>query len=232
MGRVFVGPFADPRTHAELFDRTSGSGEPISRSDELRFSKDQGAGVDDTAALVGLVLRLPSDRFVTGADFAPWLDVPPLEAGLRLTSPGDFDLLPTTRSRLEPDERTLACIRLPAGTAAAWEHPTRVRVCPDLDLLFASDELRGWMLHRADRYLVFGWEPAPATAPEDELPPLLSKVMPYLSQGYLVRLHAKDAALRKNLQSLRDRLAPPAFLSPQSKALRAAIDDLVERYWG
>jgi len=221
---VLVGPFTDARSRAGLDQATHGSGGPTSvGSEELRFAP-------ETGALAGLLLPVPEEDLSYWDQVEPWLAVEPVESGLR-TGRSEWAEVPQATQYLF-EAGTLAGVRLGPWPPPRPRAAVRVRVAPDLELLFGDGAYRGWMLHRAAHHLVRSWEPSPSTEPEADLPRLLAEYLRLTDKHSRRLLVGADPAHRGRMEALRRRLASKKeAASPQREALRGRVEDLLARYF-
>lgn len=146
---VAVGPYSDREWHEEHVLQTVGSVDWFSHEviDEARFSPDDGL-------LLSLGLHVPERQVPESGCAGEWAHVEPSWGIPRLDRIGDFRLTAATTRCLVADGSELICLR--DGDSAG--HPgaggrERWRVASDLDLLFESGHLAGWILGNPDCYL-------------------------------------------------------------------------------
>jgi hypothetical protein len=129
---VTCGSPADPDEHEKHFLATVGSGNRyFSDDDEFRFDP-------VTGVLRGFRLHVPERN---SSSYVP-PDLPVETGSVRLTELRPFSLESSVLRWFSADGGQVA------GLYTVDEPERRIRVAPDFDLLFAGDELVGWMLLR------------------------------------------------------------------------------------
>ena len=190
-------------------------------ADTLRFDK-------ATRELQSLRLRVPELNITPPGTAERWLSISPQNGRLRLEAGENFALEPATIRWLDPAGAALVCgdERIEQADATSL----RLRVAPDVDLLFVNNTLCGWLLAQPARYLVESWEePAPAT-PSAELNQALYRYYTLVSETSFEQMDDGDPDILAALIDLHTRLgAQPA--TPQRDVLRTSIAAVVDTFY-
>lgn len=198
-GIVSASPHTDQPTHEELLSKTFGSVDWLSSTnDEYRFGKSD-------RELKGLTLYVPEHAFPASRAPVSWLDTPPTPGNLRSLAAKNFDAPPTEFRWVSPDGTVLLC-----GYREATNAPRellRLRVAPDLDLVFTDGEYAGWMLDHPAAHLASPGEPATEHEPPAGLVQALCVFFDLFVEPRIDRMQDGDSALLGELNALMTRLS-------------------------
>ncbi len=220
---VLIGPYHSADEHEHYIGQTIGSYDWLwSTSDELLFDK-------ESLVLQSVALHIPDAALPSDVSLASWQTAPQETGLLHLVTAQDFQLEPTDFRFMDPEGKSLTCIK----KSVLDDSHTRLRlqVASHLELLFSDDELCGWsLLHPAD-FVVDAWE-EPSFADNDELfPTLLYEYLQLLTDPYIELMEDKDAETLEALQDLYTRIIADHSSSRRCIILRAAIADKLDRFY-
>lgn len=108
----------------------------------------------------------------------------------------------------------------------------RLRIAPDIDLLFSNRRLSGVLLLHPARYLVGSWADAAPTQPDPSLTVALRDYLALVSVPNIQRMEDRAPDLLDALRSLHKRLVHDPGGGIQAAVLRAALEDVADRFYG
>jgi hypothetical protein len=221
---LLVGPYRSGDEHEAHVLATIGSGSWHSPDcEEFRFDPHD-------RVLRSVWLHLPETKL--GADDFPdgWGHTPPTPGLLRLGSPPPFGPERPTRRWVAPSGALLASVD--ADALVATNDRRRLRIAPDLDLLFARRRYCGWLLTQPARYLIDEWEEVSLDEPSVGLAAQLRTYLELVAEPNIARMEAGDPALLAALRDLAGRLTREARPTRQHGVLQRSIVEIIDQFYG
>ncbi|MFJ8213017.1 hypothetical protein [Streptomyces sp. NPDC096033] len=219
---VTASPHTGRLGHEALLAETFGSVDWLwSGDDEFRFDKAD-------RSLRGCTLTVPEEA-PTGWDPSMWADVPPTPGSMMALAQVNFDAKPTSVRWVSDSGDQLVCAH---HRAPAPVHDIlRLRMAPDLDLIFEDGAYAGWILNHPADHLVREWEPAPSTPAPDSTKSVLRTYLTTIIEPKIDRMQDGDPSLLGELDVLLTRIAAiPA--DPRRDVLHDQVVGLREAWYG
>jgi hypothetical protein len=222
---VTVEPFHHGRERESHYRMTIGSGESygVPYEDGFRFDKDR-------LGLRSVYFNVPEVNLVAHEFLNGWLGRQSVSGTLRLIRPDSFSLHPTTMRWLQPNGQFLASVNDRVTEDA--EDYLRLGIAQDMDLLFADGQLCGWILFNPALYLVELWDEPYATEPDSELIETLRQFLALFDDRHILRMEHRDSSIQQSLIELRERIGGKIKPRSQRAVLLAAVQDVIDRFYG
>ncbi|MGW8884696.1 hypothetical protein [Streptomyces sp. NPDC055749] len=222
-GFVTASPHTDFPSHEVLLSETFGSTDWLwSGDDEFRFGKHGGG-------LRGMILAVPEQESAEGWSPERWLETSAMQGGLQSITPNNFDARPTEVRWVEASGDRLVCAFTDSPTAPS--DLMRLRVAPNLDIIFADHVYSGWILENPAAHLVQEWEPAPPTGAPEGFGVALRDYLTLFVEPRIGMMQDGDTALLAELDSLLARLATLP-VDQRRTVIQDQVSDLRERWYG
>ncbi|MEU5438761.1 hypothetical protein AB0G73_36260 [Streptomyces sp. NPDC020719] len=219
---VTASPHTGQPSHEVLLSETFGSVDWLwSGDDEFRFDKGD-------RSLRGCTLTVPEEA-LEGWDPHAWTDVPPTAGSMTALTEANFDAKPTSERWVSESGAHLVCAH--RRPPAPVHDILRLRIAPDLDLVFADRAYVGWILNCPADHLVREWEPAPSAPAPASMASVLRNYLTTVIEPKIDRMQDGDPALLAELDTLLARIAAlPADL--RRDVLHDQVIDLRENWYG
>ncbi|MFF1477300.1 hypothetical protein ACFVYD_06935 [Streptomyces sp. NPDC058301] len=141
----------------------------------------------------------------------------------------NFDAKPTSLRWVSESGDHLVCAH--RRPPAPVHDILRLRIAPDLDLVFANHTYAGWILNSPADHLVHEWEPAPSTPAPDSTASVLRNYLTTVIEPKIDRMQDGDPTLLGELDTLLAHIAAlPA--DPRRDVLHDQVIDLRENWYG
>lgn len=220
---LIVGPYHSGQEHEAHFLQTMGSGSWYrSEFEEFRFGKAD-------HLLQSVWFNLPEENLDSEDLMVAWRSQQPVEGLLRLCSSQEFGPERTDFRWLEPSGELFACVTKTAFIDT--KERLRLRIAPDLDLLFAERKLCGWILSQPTLHLVSFWEEPYTTPPDSELPALVQEYLTLVADPYIERMEEGEPEIFQALISLQTRIDVEREAVNQRRVLGDYIKDVIEKFY-
>lgn len=220
---VDLGPYQSMAERERLAAQTIGSADWLwSGADDLCFDR-------STLLLTSARFRVPEVNLEPPASLAAWIAIPAQPGGLRLLAAQPFTLEPVDVRWL--NEQGTVLIGATSAALAEAASKARLRVAPDLDLLFAEEQLCGWLLENPVQHLVEAWEDPVPDMQDAALPSLLREYLTLIAEPHIDELDEQDPALLTALVDLHARVGQGGAAGGGRQVLRVAIEDIVETFY-
>lgn len=219
---IVIGPYANADDREQDIAHTFGSMQWLwSEVDDLRFHASD-------RLLRGLVLHTPETAEPSPAVSRSWTEVPVVTGCLRAESEADFDLPQTVTRWCDPEAHHLVCLR--EGLPQQHGDRLRLRVAPNIDLLFQERHLVGWMLTDPARYLTMSWEPPEPSQPEASTRSLLAECLALTSEPLVEDVMDGDEPAWQRLREVANTLHRQSSDSTRTEILNYTMDHLIQTY--
>jgi hypothetical protein len=219
---VIAGPYTSGEEHEMHLLATRGAGNwQDSAEDEFRFDTVDGL-------LKSLLLQVPSGTTTTDEDCGGWSLVPYEVTGMQLIQEQGFSVPPCTTSLITSTGGKLLCTT--GHSPAPGPGSRRLRVCPDLDLLFSESSYLGWILSNPVVYMSSGWETGESDDLDAELAVFLVEYLTLGDGSVGDALEEGDTATADALRSLMERIRVDCGAVEGRLSLRNCIAEVLDWY--
>lgn len=220
---IDLGPYQSMAERERLAARVVGSADWLwSGADDLCFDR-------STLLLTSARFRVPEVNLEPPASLAAWQAAPVQPGGLRLLAGQSFTLEPVDLRWL--DEQGSVLIGATSAALSGSANKLRLRIGPDLDLLFADGQLCGWLLEHPARHLVEAWEAPVPDSQDVGLPALVCEYLMLIAEPHIDALDEQDPALLATLTHLHTRVGRGGGPGSGRQVLRVALEDIVETFY-
>jgi hypothetical protein len=139
-----------------------------------------------------------------------------------------FSVPPCTTSLITSTGDKLLCTtgRSPSPVAGS----RRLRVCPDLDLLFSPSSYVGWILGNAATHMSSGWGTRESNSPDAELAVFLAEYMTLGGGSVGDALEDGDTVTPDALRALMERIRVDRGAVEGRLTLRSCIAEILDWY--
>jgi hypothetical protein len=196
-------------------------------NDEFRFG-------EEDLTLKSIWFRTLEENMDLGSVIEPWIKQEPLVGSLRLTSSEDLEGFSpglTDFRWFDPQGQMFACIKKNALLEA--ESHTRLRIAADVDLMFADDQLCGWILSNPLKYATRGWEsPHPLEHEDTMLITVAYEYFQLVTEPFIEQMEDEDPSVLHALQNLNQQLKDVDIMGYQRKVFSDRIENLIEDFYG
>ncbi|AXI88246.1 hypothetical protein SAM9427_22395 [Streptomyces sp. ETH9427] len=220
---VIVGPYAGAEEHERHLLVTEGAGNwQDSGEDEFRFDANDGR-------LVSLLLQVPDGASTADASGDGWAMTSVEASRLQLAQAEGMSVPRCVSTRVTAPGGMLLCTT-EAGSTAEADGRRRLRVAPDVDLLFSGSVYAGWMLYNPSAYLSAGWDVTTPSRPDPELAERLAEYLTLGDGRLLEALEDGDSAIVDALRALTARIPADRGNERGRRILRDCIDEFLD-FW-
>lgn len=196
--------------------------------DWLRFGSDMLCFGKNDHLLKSVLFHIPEANIAVASPLLGGRVGPSVSGSLEITEPRGFLLELADVRGMDMEEDVLILL---GGGAEVDTDSLRLRIAHDTDLLFSKQKLCGVLLSHPSRYLVGSWADASPIQPDPSLAESLRDYLSLVSAPNIQRMEDKAPDVLHELLSLHKRLSPDKGGGPQEEAVRASVEDVVDRFY-